>query len=91
MEAENDPLTPLSMTLMGGPIDTRVADRRQQARRGARDRVVQEALHRQGAPAHPGFWRDVYPGFLQLSGFMAMNIDRHMTAHHGHVQASRPG
>ena len=30
-------------------------------------------------PAHPGFWRDVYPGFLQLSGFMAMNIDRHMT------------
>ena len=32
-------------------------------------------------PAHPGFWRDVYPGFLQLSGFMAMNIDRHVTAH----------
>jgi poly(3-hydroxybutyrate) depolymerase len=33
-------------------------------------------------PAHPGFWRDVYPGFLQLSGFMAMNIDRHMNAHY---------
>jgi poly(3-hydroxybutyrate) depolymerase len=30
---------------------------------------------------HPGFGRDVYPGFLQLSGFMAMNIDRHLTAH----------
>jgi poly(3-hydroxybutyrate) depolymerase len=32
-------------------------------------------------PVHPGYGRDVYPGFLQLSGFMAMNIDRHLTAH----------
>ena len=30
---------------------------------------------------NPGFMRDVYPGFLQLSGFMAMNIDRHLEAH----------
>ena len=30
---------------------------------------------------YPGFGREVYPGFLQLSGFMAMNIDRHVTAH----------
>ena len=30
---------------------------------------------------HPGFLRSVYPGFLQLSGFMAMNMDRHMTAY----------
>jgi poly(3-hydroxybutyrate) depolymerase len=30
---------------------------------------------------YPGFWREVYPGFLQLSGFMAMNIDRHLNAH----------
>jgi poly(3-hydroxybutyrate) depolymerase len=33
-------------------------------------------------PSYPGFWRDVYPGFLQLSGFMAMNMDRHLTAHY---------
>ena len=37
-------------------------------------------------PAHrtfpyPGFGREVYPGFLQLSGFMAMNLNRHVTAH----------
>ncbi len=31
---------------------------------------------------HPGFIREVYPGFLQLSGFMSMNLDRHLTAHH---------
>ena len=30
---------------------------------------------------HPGFGRDVYPGFLQLSGFMSLNLDRHATAH----------
>jgi len=29
----------------------------------------------------PGFGREVYPGFLQLSGFMAMNLDRHVNAH----------
>ncbi|MCB1454522.1 MAG: polyhydroxyalkanoate depolymerase, partial [Rhizobiaceae bacterium] len=30
---------------------------------------------------HPGFGRPVYPGFLQLSGFMSMNLDRHLIAH----------
>jgi poly(3-hydroxybutyrate) depolymerase len=30
---------------------------------------------------HPGFMREVYPGFLQLSGFMSMNLDRHIIAH----------
>ncbi|MGB7013660.1 MAG: polyhydroxyalkanoate depolymerase, partial [Pseudolabrys sp.] len=31
---------------------------------------------------HPGIMRDVYPGFLQLHGFMSMNLDRHIEAHH---------
>jgi poly(3-hydroxybutyrate) depolymerase len=31
---------------------------------------------------HPGVMRDVYPGFLQLVGFMSMNLDRHVAAHH---------
>jgi poly(3-hydroxybutyrate) depolymerase len=31
---------------------------------------------------NPGFMRDVYPGFLQLHGFMSMNLDRHIEAHH---------
>ena len=30
---------------------------------------------------HPGFMRDVYPGFLQLNGFVSMNLDRHIEAH----------
>jgi poly(3-hydroxybutyrate) depolymerase len=82
MEAENDPYTPLSMTLMGGPIDTRrsptavnlLAEERgvEWFRRNCIYKVP---------PSQPGFWRDVYPGFLQLSGFMSMNMDRHVTAH----------
>jgi poly(3-hydroxybutyrate) depolymerase len=83
MEAENDPLIPRSMTLMGGPIDT-------QRSPTAVNQVAQERGLEwfkkncivKVPPAHPGFWRDVYPGFLQLSGFMAMNIDRHMNAHY---------
>ncbi len=83
MEAENDPFTPRSMTLMGGPIDTRrspTAVNLVAEERGIdwfkRNCIVKVP------PAYPGFWRDVYPGFLQLSGFMAMNIDRHMNAHY---------
>jgi poly(3-hydroxybutyrate) depolymerase len=82
MEAENDPFTPRSMTLMGGPIDSRrsptavnlLAEQRgvEWFRRHCIFKVP---------PSYPGMFRDVYPGFLQLSGFMAMNIDRHLTAH----------
>ncbi len=82
MEAEDDPFTPRSMTLMGGPIDTRrspTAVNRLAEERGSdwfrRNCIVKVP------PTYPGFWRDVYPGFLQLSGFMAMNMDRHLTAH----------
>jgi poly(3-hydroxybutyrate) depolymerase len=82
MEASDDNCAPASMTLMGGPIDTRrsptavnlVAERRGVA--WFRD----NCLHHVPFP-HPGFGRLVYPGFLQLSGFMAMNLDRHVNAH----------
>ena len=82
MEAENDPFTPLSMTLMGGPIDTRRSPTAVNLL--AEERGVEwfrrHCIYKVPA-AHPGFWRDVYPGFLQLSGFMSMNMDRHVTAH----------
>lgn len=83
MEAENDPFTPRSMTLMGGPIDTRRSPTavNQLAQERGIDWFEKHCIVKV-PPAHPGFWRDVYPGFLQLSGFMAMNIDRHMNAHY---------
>jgi poly(3-hydroxybutyrate) depolymerase len=83
MEAEKDPAVPLSMTLMGGPIDTR---RSPTAVNALAEKRGIEWFERhcivKVPPGNPGFWRDVYPGFLQLSGFMAMNIDRHLSAHY---------
>jgi poly(3-hydroxybutyrate) depolymerase len=82
LEAENDPAIPRSLTIMGGPIDTRrspTAVNQLAEQRGA-EWFRRNCIHT--VPfGHPGATRQVYPGFLQLSGFMAMNLDRHMTAH----------
>lgn len=82
MEAREDPFAPLTMTLMGGPIDTR---RNPTAvNKLAEDRDLEwfrrNVIMKVPFP-HPGIYRDVYPGFLQLSGFMSMNLDRHVGAH----------
>ncbi|RWA63374.1 polyhydroxyalkanoate depolymerase [Mesorhizobium sp.] len=82
MEKRGDPFVPSTMTLMGGPIDTRrnptavnlLAEEKGSA--WFRDNVIMQAPW----PV-PGFAREVYPGFLQLSGFMSMNLDRHIIAH----------
>ena len=76
------PCVPLSMTLMGGPIDTRESPT--EVNRLATERGTEwyERNVVMTVPwPHPGVMRRVYPGFVQLSGFMAMNLDRHMDAH----------
>ena len=82
MEANGDPNAPASMTLMGGPIDTRRSptEVNKLAERRGVEWFRRNCLHTVPFP-YPGFGRDVYPGFLQLSGFMAMNFDRHVNAH----------
>ncbi len=82
MEAEDDPYTPTTMTLMGGPIDTRVNPTavNNLAEEKGMEWFENNVIMKVPFP-HPGFMRDVYPGFLQLSGFMSMNLDRHVTAH----------
>ena len=82
MEADKDPYVPHSMVLMGGPIDTRInsnAVNKMAETRGI-DWFRSHVITKVPFP-HPGFMRDVYPGFLQLSGFMSMNLDRHIEAH----------
>ncbi len=82
MEAAGDPAAPESMILMGGPIDTRVnptAVNKLAEKRGI-EWFRRHCIHTVPFP-HAGMGRGVYPGFLQLSGFMAMNIERHVTAH----------
>ena len=82
MEARGDRFAPATMTLMGGPVDTRrnpTAVNLLAKEKGTawfRDNVIMPAPW----PV-PGFMREVYPGFLQLSGFMGMNLDRHINAH----------
>jgi poly(3-hydroxybutyrate) depolymerase len=82
MDGARDPSVPLSMTLMGGPIDTRcnpTAVNNLAQERGI-DWFRNTVITRVPFP-HPGFMRDVYPGFLQLNGFVSMNLDRHIDAH----------
>ena len=82
MEMDQDPATPYSMTLMGGPIDTRRSPtvvNKLAMERGI-DWFKKNCIVKVPLP-NAGFMRDVYPGFLQLTGFMAMNIDKHITAH----------
>ncbi|MDB5597603.1 MAG: polyhydroxyalkanoate depolymerase [Hyphomicrobiales bacterium] len=82
MEMEDHPHVPASMTLMGGPIDTRrspTAVNKLAQERGT-EWFRKNCLANVPFP-YPGLGRQVYPGFLQLSGFMAMNMDRHVNAH----------
>ena len=82
MEAEDDPYVPHSMTLMGGPIDTRINPTG--VNKLAEERGIEwfrtHVIARVPFP-QPGFMREVYPGFLQLWGFVSMNLDRHLDAH----------
>jgi poly(3-hydroxybutyrate) depolymerase len=82
MEADEDPCVPISMILMGGPIDTRINPTAVNAlaeKRGI-DWFRTHVITKVPFP-NPGFMRDVYPGFLQLNGFVTMNLDRHIEAH----------
>ena len=82
MEAADHPSAPASMTLMGGPIDTRRSPTAVNVLAEKRGVEWFRANCLQTVPfPYPGFGRKVYPGYLQLSGFMAMNLDRHVNAH----------
>jgi poly(3-hydroxybutyrate) depolymerase len=88
MAEAGDPATPHSMTLMAGPIDTRVNPTK--VNELARSRPI-EWFERHLISAVPwrfaGAFRHVYPGFVQLSAFMSMNLDRHISAHFGQLRS----
>jgi len=82
MAAENDPNQPLGMILMGGPIDTRVS--KTQVTQTAEERPLswfKRTVIADVPMYYPGAYRRVYPGFVQLGGFMSMNLDRHVGQH----------
>jgi len=82
MAAAKDPRQARSITLMGGPIDTRVSPTT------PNDLAMRNSMmwFRQNVIStvpftYPGAMRRVYPGFLQLTSFISMNLDRHINAH----------
>ena len=82
MAEAKDPRQPKSLTLMGGPIDTRVNPTvpNDMAMRNSmmwfRQNVISTVPYN-----YPGALRRVYPGFLQLTSFISMNLDRHVNSH----------
>jgi poly(3-hydroxybutyrate) depolymerase len=85
MAEDNAPERPASVTLMGSPIDT--TQNPTEVNKLATTRPLswfQKNVVVTVPFPNPGFMRKVYPGFLQLSGFMQMNLDRHMDAHMKH-------
>jgi len=83
MGAERDPCRPATLTMMGGPIDTRASPT-------PVDDVAMErplSWFKRSVIAtvplnYPGAGRRVYPGFLQLAGFLSMNIQSHLMSHY---------
>jgi len=75
--------TPLSMTMMGGPIDARRSATavNDLATNKSHSWFETNVIYRV-PPNYPGAGRAVYPGFLQHSGFVAMNPDRHVSSHY---------
>jgi poly(3-hydroxybutyrate) depolymerase len=73
---------PRSMTLMAGPIDTRVNPTKVNALANSRPiEWFEQNLIATVPPRYPGAFRRVYPGFVQLAAFMSMNVERHLKAH----------
>jgi poly(3-hydroxybutyrate) depolymerase len=84
MASRNDDCQPASLVLMGGPIDTRRNPTKVNDLAGQRSINWFEQNVISAVPfPHAGFMRPVYPGFMQLTGFMTMNLERHMDAHVG--------
>ena len=78
----DDSKQPLTMTLMGGPIDPRVS--KTAVTELAEQRPLswfEQAVVTEVPFYYPGGGRQVYPGFIQLGGFMSMNLDRHVGKH----------
>jgi len=87
MAEDGEPARPASMTLMGSPVDARrsptVTNRLAETQPLA---WFEANMIHTVPPPYPGAGRRVYPGFLQLTAFMSMNLDRHQAAHLRYVE-----
>lgn len=82
MNADRHPAAPRTLTMMGGPIDTREAPTAVNTLATERPHAwFQRNVVCTVPAAYPGGGRKVYPGFLQLAGFMTMNLGSHLVSH----------
>ena len=82
MSAAKHPCRPRTLTMMGGPVDTREAPTAVNTLATQRPHAWFEQNVIATVPlTYPGAGRKVYPGFLQLAGFMTMNLGNHMMSH----------
>jgi polyhydroxyalkanoate depolymerase len=82
MAQSQHPAQPRSMTLMAGPIDTRVNPTKVNELANSKPiSWFEQNLIATVPMRYPGAFRRVYPGFVQLAAFMSMNIERHIKAH----------
>ena len=82
MSADKNPCRPRTLTMMGGPIDTREAPTAVNTLATERPFAWFEQNVIATVPLnYPGGGRRVYPGFLQLAGFMTMNLGNHLMSH----------
>ena len=93
MEAQGSPCSPASLTLMGGPVDTRLGEDnvlKKLTTSMSLDMFKKFNIHTV-PPGFPGVGRRVYPGFLQLSGFISLNPKPHLTQYKNFVANSMKG
>lgn len=83
MSADKHPCYPISLTMMGGPIDTRESPTAVNDHAVNKPHVWFKHNVITTVPAnYPGEGRRVYPGFVQLASFMSMNLGSHMMSHY---------
>ena len=81
MAEEHHPAQPHSLTLMAGPIDTRINPTKVNQLAGSKSfQWFERNLISIVPGSHPGKLRRVYPGFVQLAAFMSMNLERHLNS-----------
>src|SRR5262245_39101476 len=82
MNADKHPARPRTLTMMGGPVDTRKAPTAVNTLATERPHAwFQRNVIATVPMIYPGHGRQVYPGFLQLAGFMTMNLGNHLISH----------
>lgn len=92
LAAHDDPAQPLSLTLIAGPIDTRINPNKVNEFAASKPLDFFEKRVIQTVPgSYPGAGRKVYPGFLQLGAFMSMNTRKHVSRHLDMYRALKSG